>query len=341
MQSRFPRTEAAGAPAPKLRFGIVLMPRFTLSALSGFIDPIRLAADDADRSHPRRFSWTFMTPRGASVQSSCGLSVVPTRPLTSPAEFDYIVVVGGVLGEPGEYDRAVSDYLRRAADAERPVVGLCTGVFAMAEAGLLKGATCCLSWFHADEFRERYDDVEVDTASLYQIHGPRITCAGGVGAAHLALALLDLHAESALAEKSARILFLQRAPSREHLQPAHLRFRHARSAVVRQSLRLIEERLGGTVRIEEVASAVGLSRRSLERRFLAELSLSPHQVIQTLRLDRAAAMIAGTDMALIDVALDCGYANYGHFVKVFQARFAMPPSVYRRTAAERAPLALA
>jgi len=46
-------------PAPKrIRFGIVLLPNFTLTAFSGFVDMLRLSADDGDYSKPVRCAWS-------------------------------------------------------------------------------------------------------------------------------------------------------------------------------------------------------------------------------------------------------------------------------------------
>lgn len=82
---------------PQLRVGFLLAHNFTLSALSLFVDALRLAADEGDRSRPIHCSWSVMSPRGETVRSSCGVGVSPTGPLTAPTEFDYIVVVGGLL----------------------------------------------------------------------------------------------------------------------------------------------------------------------------------------------------------------------------------------------------
>src|SRR6185369_9546108 len=69
---------------PKLRVGFLLTPRFTLVAFAGFVDALRLAADEGDRSRPRLCRWAVLGSEGAPVVSSCGASVMPTAPLESP-----------------------------------------------------------------------------------------------------------------------------------------------------------------------------------------------------------------------------------------------------------------
>ncbi|MFO7908569.1 MAG: GlxA family transcriptional regulator, partial [Halomonas sp.] len=66
--------------APSLSVGIVLLHRFTLLPFAAFVDCLRLAADEGDRSRPLRAQWAFMTPNGESVTSSCGAVISACQP---------------------------------------------------------------------------------------------------------------------------------------------------------------------------------------------------------------------------------------------------------------------
>lgn len=85
-----------GVP-PHLRFGFLLAPRFTLVAFAGFVDALRLAADDGDRSQQRLCSWKILGDPTTPIKSSCGASICPTAMLDDDEVFDYIVVVGGLM----------------------------------------------------------------------------------------------------------------------------------------------------------------------------------------------------------------------------------------------------
>ncbi|MFP3571273.1 DJ-1/PfpI family protein, partial [Paraburkholderia sp. SIMBA_030] len=62
------------------------------------------------------------------VTSNSGVLVPPNASLKPPAEFDYIVVVGGRINEKVEaLDSAAVSYVVNAARAGVPVIGLCTG----------------------------------------------------------------------------------------------------------------------------------------------------------------------------------------------------------------------
>lgn len=80
---------------PRLRVAFVLVPRFTLTAYAGFVDALRLAADEGDLSRQRLIHWAVLGSE--PVTSSCGATVLPTAAIGDPAEWDCMVVVGGLL----------------------------------------------------------------------------------------------------------------------------------------------------------------------------------------------------------------------------------------------------
>ena len=54
-----PLTSIDALPKERIRFGIILLPNFTLTAFSGFVDMLRLSADEGDYSKPVRCSESY------------------------------------------------------------------------------------------------------------------------------------------------------------------------------------------------------------------------------------------------------------------------------------------
>jgi len=119
--------------APRLRVGFILARRFTLCAFAKFVDVPRLAADEGDRSRPIRCNWTVYSASMKPIRSSAGISVQPEERLGDPLRFDYIVVVGGLVGEIERLDAAHVAFLRKATgraclwSASAPGPSSCTG----------------------------------------------------------------------------------------------------------------------------------------------------------------------------------------------------------------------
>src|SRR5918997_56584 len=172
MTTRHGALAPTGTPRPALRVGFLLAHNFTLSALSLFVDTLRLAADEGDRSRPIRCAWSIMGATGEPVRSSCGLSVVRTAPLADPRSFDYVVMVG-----------------------------VCTGSFILARAGLMEGRRCCVSWYHGSDFEAEFPGRRPVADQLFLADGDRITCSGGSGVADLTAFLVSRHVGPATAQK--------------------------------------------------------------------------------------------------------------------------------------------
>src|ERR1700758_4607537 len=112
---------------PPLRVGVILAHHFTLSAFAVFIDHLRLAADEGDRSRPLHVQWSIMASRQASVPASCGVLIEPTSGFIPPEQLDYVVVVGGILHAGPQVDEATIRYLREVSTANIPLIGICPG----------------------------------------------------------------------------------------------------------------------------------------------------------------------------------------------------------------------
>jgi len=78
-----------------------------------------------------------------------------------------------------------------------------------------------------------------------------------------------------------------------------------------------------------LAEAVGLSRRTLERRFKNHLGFTPLQVHSYGQIRRARQHLIATDKPLSDIALDCGYYDQAHFSNVFRKQTGETPQQYR------------
>lgn len=324
--------------SPALSVGIVPIANFTMLALSGFVDTLRLAADVGDRSRPVRCRWTILSERCTPVMASNGIAIQPTAGLTDSRAFDYIVVVGGILHRDAGNDEAITDYLSGAAAAGIPLVGLCTGSFVLARAGLMRRRTTCVSWFHHDDFVAEFPGSPVISDRLFLDEGDRITCAGGVSVIHLASYLVDRHCGPGSAAKGLRIMIEEVGASGTTPQPSTHSFplRAGSDTRVRRALLLMEQQLGEKLTLGDLAAAAGVTARQLTRLFDAELGVSPAAALVRLRVESAEHLIGTSDLRLSEIAAHCGFADSSHLSRVFKARYGVSPLGYRKQASRPA-----
>lgn len=306
----------------------VLAPNFTLLALSAFVDTLRLAADEGDRSRPIRCAWTVLSDTMRPVRSSSGISVNPDSELQDPKEFDYIVLVGGTLSTD-LLSLGMSAYLQQAALAGVPLVGVCTGSFVLARLGLMQDRHSCISWFHHEEFRALFPQLKSSADELFIVDGDRLTCAGGTSVVHLAAHLVKQYCGEAAAEKALRIMIEQATLPAKFPQPQPFQTPRTRDLRVRKAMLLMERNLETPVTAEFVARHVGVSVRQLERLFKTEVGCSPSCFALRIRLAHARQRLLHSQEPVAEIALQSGFVNRSHFAHSFRMEFGETPTDLR------------
>lgn len=318
--------------AAALRVGFLLTPRFTLTAFAGFVDALRLAADDGDRSRPRRCRWDILGTPDQAIVSSCGAAVMPTRALESPQDYDYLVVVGGLLHGGQQVPQRMLAYLADAAAQQVPLVGLCTGSFVLARAGLMQGHVACVSWFHREDFVAAFPQLRVVSNQMFVVDRDRLTCAGGTSVVHLAAYLIEKAIDRASAVKALRIMIEEQPLPSRTLQPEAVLSERSTDSLVRKAMLLLEQQLRSPLAIEALCEPLGIGRRQLERRFRRDVGLSPAGYRQQLRVERAHWLLQNTDLDITAVALECGFQDSSHFARTMRRALGQSPRALRAAA---------
>ncbi len=327
-----------------LRFGIVLMPNFTLTALAGFVDMLRLSADSGDNSAPVRCQWTFLSHSlSENITSSSGLRTTTWEPLGNPERFQYIVVVGGLIKDDIPMPADIQAFLSQAADAQRTIIGLCTGMFYMAKAGILDKHRICVSWFHYWDFLSLFPHIEpryINSDRLYEIDRQRITCAGGRASIDVAAAILKRHLDHTIVNKALHILLLDQADSVRTPQP-HPPWVYTCSEhpLVRRAILMMVQEVPRAFDLSKLAAELAISERQLQRLFQAEVAKSPRQFFNELKLQKATWLLLNTQRSVADIAQVCGFADASHMGRSFKSKFDATPSEIRASESLRTKLA--
>jgi transcriptional regulator GlxA family with amidase domain len=334
MRPKKPTPRCTAEPAdpkvtPLLRVGFLLTQRFTLIALAGFVDALRLAADDGDRSRQILCRWDILDSAGKDYVSSCGASVTATAPMESPESYDYIVTVGGLLQGGQQVSDSVYAFLREAAANQVKLIGLCTGSFVLARAGLLNGYFTCVSWFHREAFAAEFVKLRIVSNQMFVVDRDRLTCAGGTSVVHLAAFIIEKSIGRARAVKALRIMIEEQSRPSRTLQPEAMLSERSTDTLVHKAMLLLERQLHSPLPAEQLCELLGIGRRQLERRFQRDIGLSPSEYRQKLRLDRARWMLQNTDLAMTTVALECGFQNSAHFARVVRQSLGVSPREVR------------
>lgn len=313
----------------KLKIGFILARSFTLSAFALFVDTLRLASDERDRSGRVKADWQVLGNTRNLVTASCGVQVAPTSHFVDPAGFDYIVVVGGLLDVEEPVDKATVAYLRQAAAARVPLIGLCTGSFILADAGLMRHHESCVSWLHVREFQDRFPDHRVRSDRIFNLDRYRGSCAGGSGSADLAATLVRRYIGREGERNALEVLQIEKARTERDVQPRRPFCEEFDDQRIRAVIIAMEQHLDRKISIARLASLVNLSRRQLERLFKTKVGMTPARAFDRVRMEHAKTILLQSRATTLEVALEVGILNASHFTRKFKQVHGHTPSQLR------------
>ncbi len=287
------------------------VPRYRLLVCAGEEGPL-----------PTTGGLTLTAPYGLEALSRAGTIVVPAwRSISQPPPVEAIAA------------------LRKAHHEGARIIGLCTGAFVLAAAGLLDGRPATTHWMYAPTLAKRYPRVHVDPRELFVDDGDVLTSAGTAAGIDLCLHVVRSDHGAEAANALARRLVV---PSR--------RSGGGQAQYIDQSLPeeigndpLAEvvtwalENLNQQFDVEVLAARAYMSRRTFDRRFRTLTGSAPLQWLITQRVLQAQRLLETSDLSVDDVARRCGFRSPVALRGHFRRQLGVSPAAYRTTYRARRP----
>jgi transcriptional regulator GlxA family with amidase domain len=305
------------------------------SAITGALDLFSLAGVTWNYIHEQPTEELF-TVSIASVNKQpfrCinHVQLLPHADLTLINDVDLLLVptIGGNILHQLDIHQAITPEINRLFLSGSKVASNCTGAFLLAEAGILAHRAATTHWGYESVFKKRFPNVNLDTSQLVT-HQDGIYCAGG-GVAWLDLVLLlieDFCGESVAEETAkAHVLDLTRTNQRAYtsIQQKTL---HGDADIARVQ-QTIMANYDKPISIEHIASDVGMSQRTLMRRFKQACDETPLQYLQSVRIHHACKLLETTTLSVESIVYKVGYSDSSTFVQLFKRWMGISPHQYR------------
>ncbi|MBM2618475.1 helix-turn-helix domain-containing protein [Actinoplanes sp. LDG1-06] len=227
--------------------------------------------------------------------------------------------------------------LRRAHERGARLVGLCTGAFTLAEAGLLDGRRATVHWNLADEFRQRFPTVKLEPDVLFVDDGDLLTSAGSAAALDLGLHIVRRDHGAEIANHVSRRLVFAAYRDGGQRQFVERPMPPAADQSLAPALAWAQERLDEPITVADLARRAGMSTGSLHRRFRAELGTTPLAWLTVERVTLACRLIEQDTHGLEAVARRSGLGTGANMRALFKRHVGVSPANYRRRFSQTQP----
>ena len=118
--------------------------------------------------------------------------------------------------------------------------------------------------------------------------------------------------------------------------PLHNKGHHPKrnnSRVIEQTLEYIEENLTNPLNLELLAQRANFSPIYFHKLFKASTGKTLHEYVEEERIKKSVELLLSTDMALTEVAYECGFSSQSYFSYAFKKKMGMPPREYVKSIA--------
>ncbi len=315
------KSSPVGGDKPR-RFVFLLLPEYSQISFSCTLEALRMANGFDGRLH---FEWEVLSCDGEHVKASNGLCQMVDGPLKELDRQDTLIICGGD-NIATHTTPQVLNYIRREARRGVRTGSLASATYALALAGLLTGKQATVHWDFHNAMTEVFPGIDL-LDRIFAIDGQHFTCAGGAASMDLILYLIERDHGRDLANHVAEKMVYSAPRSPHHNQRLSLQLRAGkRSSKLSDAVEIMNAHIEAPLTPSEVAEAVGLSSRQLERLFRKHLGTTPKTHYTGLRLRKARDLMFQTDMKLSEICFACGFNSQTHFSKAYRSVFGVSPS---------------
>ncbi|HEX8772581.1 MAG TPA: AraC family transcriptional regulator [Pyrinomonadaceae bacterium] len=170
---------------------------------------------------------------------------------------------------------------------------------------------------------------KVEPAPVLHAHDPRVA---HIGAALMAETEAGFPSGRLYSESLATALTIHLFRSYSSVNLTHREYKGGLAGHrLRRIVEYINEHLEQDLSLTEIAAVAGMNPYHLSRAFKQDIGYTPHQYVLMRRIERAKALLAGTELSIVEVGLKVGFQSQSHFTNTFRRLTGVTPNNFRRS----------
>jgi transcriptional regulator GlxA family with amidase domain len=242
-----------------------------------------------------------------------------------PADADIVVVPG--YEEP---ERPLpAPYVELLAGSTARLIGICTGTFALAAAGVLDGRDATTHWQYVATLRGLYPRVNVLENRLFVEDGKVLTSAGAGAGIDACLHVIRTDFGAAAAYEVGKGVVA--APVRAGEQQQYVDVLSPPRSDLSGTRAWVMEHLREPITVDQMAAHAAQSRRTFIRHFENETGMTPMRWVTLQRVLSARRLLETSDWTVDRIAAATGFGTAGTLRATFRREVGSTPSAFRRS----------
>ncbi len=302
----------------------LLIPEFSMLALTATIDPLRVA----NRFQKGLYEWILVAETLGPVHASNGIPLYATATLDEVTE-PHIVFICSSFNPKRYISPTIRGWLRELDTRGVTLGTMDTGLYFLADSGLIGKEKTTLHWEGIPAFKEDYPNVVV-TSELYEVSPRRLYCSGGTAGLDMMLHKIMQEHDPSLAVIISEALLQERIRPPSEQQRLNTAKRHnIHNKRLSIAVALMEENIEHPINIESIAKNTHISIRQLTRLFSVYLNDSPNSFYLKIRLNRARTLLRETDLSITEIGVATGFQFLSYFSRAYRNHFNKTPKQER------------
>jgi len=280
-----------------------------------------------------KIRWQIVSLGESEVCTTSGLTLKADLSLDQLTQPGWLYIPGIIVESEAqmlrflENNQYLSARLKHFYQAGFSLAANCTGTFLLADSGVLEGKPATTTWWMENLFHKRYPDVDLVIDKLIIEHDRIISSGTAMAYMDLALNLVEKLVGGKYAHLCRKYLLMENGIRTQ--TPYRQISSQQKHPFLQDANRYLLAHLHRELRLDEVASALAVSSRTLNRRFKQLTGDSPVKHIQKLRIERGKYLLETSNLPTVEVMQRVGYRDESSFGVVFKRYTGLTPGQYR------------
>lgn len=245
---------------------------------------------------------------------------------------DMIIIPGldGNIDYQLKINYAFVDWVKQQYQKGTEIASICTGVFILAETGLLNGKSAATHWAAADYFKMKYPQINLLPQEIIVDEGNIYTSGGATSFHNLMIYIIEKFCGKEIANYTAKMLLIDinKEPQSSYAIFSTQKLHSDKEILIAQ--KYIESNFNKRISLDIISNEVAISKRNFIRRFKNATGNTPIEYIQRVRVEAVKKSLETTQNSIEEIVHNVGYDDMTTFRKLFKRITGISPNEYRK-----------